>query len=364
MTQFESHENEGNWQVSLYVKVTFCLWIVSALLNAEITPFGDTVGDTKRSLIPAMYTLFIAEMFKTPIIQCSDFLGNIKRHILAPRAPDQRRMNRYFQGSIYRLSTRYTDTTKVLFMTLYYAFLFPPGFLFAGITLIVHYWVDKFSLMRKWARAPLLDNGIAKMSRRWFFTTALAVGALMSSYDYASFPFDNACRECKSFPCLIAFLWFGCHLYHSNVYVTVCAYVCLVPLGLTFSCLLLLRFLVTGTTAPSQYVGNFTLMIANNKTAQVSIPMGTPGYKYCNQDMKTYAFPAIRSNQPAGAQWMKPGQDFTRVYGWACIGVIGFILLLILRVFFGRFKRYFIAPAVSEQKNGVGQTRGNKRTNE
>ena len=83
----------------------------------------------------------------------------------------------------------------MLFMTFYYAFIFPPGFLFAGITLAVTYWVDKFSLMRKWARAPMLDNDIAQMSRRFFFTISLAVFAIMSSYNYAAFPFDNACGE-------------------------------------------------------------------------------------------------------------------------------------------------------------------------
>lgn len=88
--------------------------------------------------------------------------------------------------------------TKVLFMTFFYAFIFPAGWLIASFTLAVHYWVDKFSILRIWAPAPLLDNSIAKMSRRYFFSAALAVFAVMASFNYASFPFDNACRKFRT----------------------------------------------------------------------------------------------------------------------------------------------------------------------
>jgi len=83
--------------------------------------------------------------------------------------------------------------TKVLFMAFYYALIFPPGFLLAAVTLGVNYWVDKFSLLRKWARAPVLDNEISKMSRLYFFSAGLVVYGVMCAYNYSAFPFDNAC---------------------------------------------------------------------------------------------------------------------------------------------------------------------------
>eukprot|EP00541_Cyclophora_tenuis_P000573 CAMPEP_0116575050 /NCGR_PEP_ID=MMETSP0397-20121206/19739_1 /TAXON_ID=216820 /ORGANISM="Cyclophora tenuis, Strain ECT3854" /LENGTH=521 /DNA_ID=CAMNT_0004103893 /DNA_START=128 /DNA_END=1693 /DNA_ORIENTATION=+ len=298
ITRFESHEDEGSWQTSLYIKLTFALWVVSALLTAYITPFTDSLAYNKRALIPAMYTLFIAEMFKTPIIAVSDLYNNFKRHILGPRQLDQRRMNQKFQGAVYRLSARYTEMTKVLFMTFYYAFIFPPGFIFAGVTLGVTYWVDKFSLLRKWKREPLLDNQIAKMSRTYFFSAALAVYALMCAYNYAGFPFDNACK--------------------------------------------------LSTTVSSQYVGTFNATRADGMPVNITVPSGSYNYKFCQQDMMKYspfpAFPPIPQNQPAGSHWMTPGQSFTNVFGWACIGVLVFVFFLMFSVVAKSLYRFFFRP--------------------
>lgn len=36
--------------------------------------------------------------------------------------------------------------TKVVFLTLFYADIFPAGFFFAAVTLFIHYWTDKFRL--------------------------------------------------------------------------------------------------------------------------------------------------------------------------------------------------------------------------
>ena len=82
-------------------------------------------------------------------------------------------------------------------MTFYYAMLFPIGFFLASCTLTIHYWTDKFCLLRVWAPAPRIGTRVAEMSRTYFLAAALLVYAFLNSYSYASFPFDNACRKCK-----------------------------------------------------------------------------------------------------------------------------------------------------------------------
>ena len=165
------------------------------MLTALITPFTDTLENNNDSLIPAMYAIFITEMLKAPATQLVDISGHVYRHILAPRARDQKRMNYYFQGTTWALSSRYTDLTNVLFLTFYYGLLFPSGYFFAAVTLAVHYWTDKFCILRVWAKGPPIGNEIAKMSRTYFFSSALIVYALRQSYSFASFPYDNACGE-------------------------------------------------------------------------------------------------------------------------------------------------------------------------
>lgn len=108
ITEYESHSNEGKKQASLYYKMTACMWINTAIITAWITPFADTLEDEKDALIPAMLAIFITELFKAPVVQLLDIPGHVKRHLLGPRAVDQKRMNVYFQGTSWLLSERYT----------------------------------------------------------------------------------------------------------------------------------------------------------------------------------------------------------------------------------------------------------------
>jgi hypothetical protein len=108
ITDAESHPSEGSRQASYYFKITAAFWILTTILTAYLTPFTDTLHNQAKSLIPAMYAIFITELLKTPITQVLDIPGHVYRHVLAPRAPDQRRMNAYFSGTKYYLSERYT----------------------------------------------------------------------------------------------------------------------------------------------------------------------------------------------------------------------------------------------------------------
>ena len=107
-TDYESHPSEGEKQASLYYKNTAILWVNTAIVTAFITPFADTLEDEKEALIPAMLAIFITELFKAPVAQLLDIPGHIHRHILGPRAVDQRRMTTHFQGTPWLLSERYT----------------------------------------------------------------------------------------------------------------------------------------------------------------------------------------------------------------------------------------------------------------
>lgn len=107
-TEYESHSSEGSKQASLYLKITLVMFINTAIITAFITPFADTLEDEEDALIPAMLAIFITEMFKAPVVQLLDIGGHIKRHLLGPRAVDQKRMNTYFQGTPWLLSERYT----------------------------------------------------------------------------------------------------------------------------------------------------------------------------------------------------------------------------------------------------------------
>jgi len=162
--------------------------------------------------------------------------------------------------------------------------------------LAVHYLVDKFCLLRNWGRAPMLGSKIAHLSRNYFFTVAVGVYAIMSSYNFASFPYDNAC-------------------------------------------------VVQGAESP--YSGSFNATNGDGQAVEVNIDPSASVYEYCNQDMLRYkpypAFPAVPRYQKK--VWMSPEQEsVTRVYGWTSIIILGVVAVIFLRIaltsvyhfFFGR----------------------------
>ena len=88
-TSWEPHESETSFATSVYIKVTLIRWVNTALVTYIITPLTDYLEAGK--LTTTIRALFIAELFQRPILQLIDWMGQLKRHVLGPRAPDQRR---------------------------------------------------------------------------------------------------------------------------------------------------------------------------------------------------------------------------------------------------------------------------------
>ena len=132
----------------------------------------------------------------------------------------------------------------------------------------------------------MVGSKVADMSRHHFFTSALAIYAIMSSYNFASFPYDNACQLDK--------------------------------------------------VIPSDYVGYFHATDGAGNPVSIAVEEDASVYKYCNQDMLRYhppAFPAVPSNQPQGDEWMDPEQAFTSVFGWTSVWITLFVMGMFLNVF-------------------------------
>ena len=121
-------------------------------------------------------------------------MGNLKKHIIAPRAKTQAEMNSWFQGTYYHLGERYTDFTKILFVIFFYSALFPIGYFFGFAILLIQYYTDKYCLVRIWSWSPLIGSEISIYSRRYFLAGATIAFALVSSLVWVQFPYDNLCN--------------------------------------------------------------------------------------------------------------------------------------------------------------------------
>ena len=81
-----------------------------------------------------------------------------------------------------------------MFVIFFYSALFPYGFFFGFVILLIQYYMDKFCLVRLWRPTPKIGSDLANFSRRIFFPLTLVFFAIISSFVWAQYPFDNLCN--------------------------------------------------------------------------------------------------------------------------------------------------------------------------
>jgi hypothetical protein len=147
---------------------------------------------------------------------------------------------------------------------------------------------------RIWEPAPQIGTQLAEFSRRYFFTGALLAFAIVSSYAWAQFPYDNIC-----FP-------------DSNA-----------------------------TTGVAGIYDN--VQILNDTVAQINVEQNKAA-RFCNQDWRKLdgiAFPMTARVQYGGLKWMSSSQEtLSNVYG--ITSVIALILFIVI-VFGGVMIKYILS---------------------
>lgn len=201
INNFESHSTEGGRQTSLYVKIALFRWFNSAIALSIVSTFIETISvedgneEEKLSLNYKVYPIIFAEMFTIPLIKLLDIMGNVRKHLLAPRARDQEEMNSHFIGAKFELAERYTDATKVLFVSLFFSAILPEAFFLGAAALLIQFAVGKFCLMRLWRPTPDIGPHLASLSRNYFFSSALVAHFVMSAYWWSGYPYDSVCEN-------------------------------------------------------------------------------------------------------------------------------------------------------------------------
>lgn len=272
----ESHPTESSLQRSLYLKIAVFRFVNTAIIITILTPFTQTIAADPdddygpRGLIPQICAIFIAEIFTTNLIQVADPWEHFKRHILAPRANTQDAMNLMFQGSEVELAERYTNMTKIMFLAFWYCSIFPASLFLCSAALFVNYYTDRFAMMRTWKKAAHISTEISECSRNYFFSTSCLFLAVMSSFYWSAFPFDNLCPKNDPIPSEL--------------------------LG---------------------YYPELDLTLANNDTA----------YEFCQQDYilgdDGPRFPFIYRNEPGGGEWMSDEQRLlSYIFGWTSVIIL------------------------------------------
>jgi len=186
LSSFEEHKTASSYQVSQYIK-TAIFRIVNYLV---LTPL------MLEDRIDSIYKLFIGMTFTQPALLLLDQFGNFYRHILGPRVVgDQQQMNlKFMGGGDYGLTERSTNLTKIFFLACWYSTIFPAGFYYGAMALLVQYAVDKYCLLRTFQPAPKLGKFLSKVTVT-FYLVIMVLYVWSITYTFARFPYDNVCED-------------------------------------------------------------------------------------------------------------------------------------------------------------------------
>lgn len=184
----ELHTSRDGQQESLFVKMSVFRWLNSAVVLYLITPYDETltVLSMKRIL-----GVLIADCFTAPLIRTLNIGGKFKGWIISQFAYTQEQQNSYWLGKDWRLGERWADTTKTLFLSLFFCTLLPGSLFLTAVSFAVSYWTDKYSLLRVWRTPSQIDGRrIMKMVVTQLFF-AVYCHAVMTLVFLTNFPFGE-----------------------------------------------------------------------------------------------------------------------------------------------------------------------------
>jgi hypothetical protein len=300
LTLIEFHRSESSRQKWMFIRIAICYITLTTIALSVITPFLSTLDSQEgivQGLVPSVHNLFLSQIVYNLMYQVSDPLGQISRHVLAPRAKTQEAMNMLMRGTEIYLAERYAHMVKFMYLMIWYCVIYPSAFFMGSFSLFVGYFTDRFSLMRTWARTPQVGSHIANFARTFFTPAAFVLMAIISGYYWSGFPYDNLCED-HSTPLDPEYL--GHHSFDYNF-------------------------------KDTTFLG-FTLITAADINVSFTIEPDAQVYKFCDQDLRGWTtFPPLPTWQEEGSEWMTPDQeDVVSLFGWVAVGMLagGFAVFL------------------------------------
>eukprot|EP00592_Proboscia_alata_P017280 CAMPEP_0194400054 /NCGR_PEP_ID=MMETSP0174-20130528/126998_1 /TAXON_ID=216777 /ORGANISM="Proboscia alata, Strain PI-D3" /LENGTH=212 /DNA_ID=CAMNT_0039196523 /DNA_START=426 /DNA_END=1061 /DNA_ORIENTATION=+ len=156
--------------------------------------------------------------------------------------------------------------------------------------------------MRTWKRAPKIGKEVSEFSRKYFLSSAVIALAVVSSYFWSGFPYDNLCEQST-------IAWNGTNTNYIGDH------------SITYNDTLVENNLTLGSIIDDAL---------HSYSIDKSVFKGDIVYQFCNQNLwsKPGAFPALPRYQTEGEEWMTNEQEVvTSLFGWTSIIIVVFVVL-------------------------------------
>jgi len=158
----EIHYTNVNRQVSLLVKLIIVRCMNSAVLIYIATAYSETFTYSK---IEAIFSTQLLTALLNPFLQIFDMSVLFNRYIAGRYVKTQYELNELYRPTDWTLAERYTDVIKAIFMSLFYAVVYPAGLFIAAFTMLTTYLTDKYSLFFQWRKPPSMNQSLGVFAR-------------------------------------------------------------------------------------------------------------------------------------------------------------------------------------------------------
>jgi hypothetical protein len=195
VTEFEAHIDEDDRQNSLLFKLYGAKLLTSVIFLYISTGWDDFLDS--ESVI-AIINVQLGACFSAPLFKLFDPMGVFYRWIVGPAvSTSQSQLNKYWEGSAFMLADRYTEISKVIFISFFYSLLTPVALYIAVLSCLAMFAIDRYLLFRKTKTPPMLDATMAK-SLREHALFAIGVKVWVSCRFIYGWPMDEAYKASDS----------------------------------------------------------------------------------------------------------------------------------------------------------------------
>jgi hypothetical protein len=155
---FEVHEVVGEEVESVYNKVSLFRYFNTVIIIHLLSDWSHTLDDVHLAKVQ---NILIFDAFLTPFLYAFNFGHYFNRYVIANLATNELDLRQALSGAKVRMSDRYSNLAKCMFVGLFYLPLLPTGALLAFLHCSLSCLADRVGLTRQWK--PIAPSG-AKVS--------------------------------------------------------------------------------------------------------------------------------------------------------------------------------------------------------
>jgi hypothetical protein len=187
---FEVHETDASKLESVYNKISFFRYFNTVIIIHLITDWSHTLDADHLGKIQS---ILIFDAFLTPFLYAFNVAHYFNRWVVSKLVTNEFELQLVLSGARIRLSDRYSNLAKCMFVGLFYLPLLPTGAFLAFLHCALSCLADRIGLVHQWK--PMPPAGAKTLFN--VLSTHVAVAILthfyMAGYFYSGWSYDGTC---------------------------------------------------------------------------------------------------------------------------------------------------------------------------